>query len=165
MIAECCNREESGSATCEIRALHLATEQHGVVCPVCRTLGKPVQGQTVKAMLAVSLRAVEDVDFRFCRTPECPVVYYAEDGIGAFTVEQVRERVYEKEPTTPEVLVCYCFRHTIAAVLAVSAEGQRAIVDDITRGIQVGQCACDLRNPRGSCCLGNVRVLVRQHAR
>lgn len=31
---------------------------------------------------------------------------------------------------------------------------------DITAGIRAGQCACDLRNPQGICCLGNVRRLI-----
>jgi hypothetical protein len=35
-------------------------------------------------------------------------------------------------------------------------------VDDIDTGINTGQCACDLRNPQGSCCLGNVRGLIKR---
>jgi hypothetical protein len=57
------------------------------------------------------------------------------------------------------VLVCYCFQYTAASVRLAQAEGQHSIVDDISAGIQAGQCACDLRNPQGSCCLGNVRAL------
>ena len=40
-----------------------------------------------------------------------------------------------------------------------SPELRKAIIDDISTGINAGQCACDLRNPQGSCCLGNVRGL------
>jgi hypothetical protein len=40
-----------------------------------------------------------------------------------------------------------------------------AIVDDIKAGIKAGQCACDLRNPQGTCCLGNVRAWLAQPAR
>ena len=36
------------------------------------------------------------------------------------------------------------------------------MVDDIHAGINAGQCACDLRNPQGSCCLGNVRGLIKR---
>jgi hypothetical protein len=35
-------------------------------------------------------------------------------------------------------------------------------VDDINTGISAEQCACDLRNPQGSCCLGNVRGLIKR---
>ncbi len=160
MSSDCCNRDEAGSATCLIRAPQPDTQQSSARCPACQALGKPVQTQTIKALLAISLRAVQHAAYRFCRTPVCPVVYYAEDGPATFTVEQVRERVYQKEPANSNVFVCYCFRHTVGDVAV--AEDKVTLLQEITRGIQAGQCACDLRNPQGSCCLGNVRALVAQ---
>jgi hypothetical protein len=121
-----------------------------------------VQGQTVKALLSVSLRDMRDGEYLFCRTPTCSVVYFSSDGEQNFTVEQVRERVYQKEPEADDVSVCYCFRHTVGDVRAASPETRIAIVDDINAGINAGQCACDLRNPQGSCCLGNVRGMIRR---
>jgi hypothetical protein len=123
--------------------------------------GKPVQGQTVKALLAVSLRAVQDVAYLFCRTQTCPVVYFSLDGEQTFTTAQVRERVYQKEPDSDEVLVCYCFRHRVGEIRTAAPAVQAAIVEDINTGINAGQCACDLRNPQGACCLGNVRGLIK----
>lgn len=123
--------------------------------------GKPVQGQTVKALLSVSLRAVQDVDYLFCRTWTCPVVYFTLNGEQTFSTAQVRERVYQKEPDSTDVFVCYCFRHTVGELRAASPEGRTALLDDINLGINAGQCACDLRNPQGSCCLGNVRGLLK----
>jgi hypothetical protein len=119
-----------------------------------------VEGQTVKAMLAVSLRAISTADYRFCPTATCPVVYFTVDGTQTFTSDHVRERVYQKAPGAADVFVCYCFRHTVGEVQ--TAPDPATIVADITTGIQAGQCACDLRNPQGSCCLGNVRALGRQ---
>jgi hypothetical protein len=131
-------------------------------CPVCREKGKPVQRQTVKALLSVSLREVQGVEYLFCKTQTCPVVYFSSDGEQTFIVEQVRERVYQKEPDAEEVFVCYCFRHTVGDIRAASSETRAAIVDDINTGINAEQCACDLRNPQGSCCLGNVRGLIKR---
>lgn len=119
-------------------------------------------GQTVKALLAVSLREVRDVEYLFCRTQTCPVVYFSPDGEQTFTAEEVRERVYQKEPDADDVFVCHCFRHTVGDVRVASPETRAAIVDDINTGINAGQCACDLRNPQGSCCLGNVRSLAKR---
>jgi hypothetical protein len=125
-------------------------------------MGMPVQGQTVKALVSVSLRQVREGAYLFCRTPDCPVVYYsADESTGTpFTVEHIRERVYQKEPDSPDVLVCYCFRHTRGDITGGSVEERSRIEDDIVAGIEAGQCACDLRNPQGSCCLGNVRRLI-----
>jgi hypothetical protein len=134
-------------------------------CPICGEKGKPVQGQTVKALLSVSLRSVQDIGYLFCKTRACPVVYFSPDGQHTFTVEQVRERVYQKEPENDDVLICYCFRHTVGELRAASPELRLAIIDDVNTGIRAGQCACDLRNPEGSCCLGNVRGLVKRELR
>ena len=160
MSSDCCNRDEAGSATSLVRVPQPDTQQSSAGCPACQALGKAVQTQTVKALLAISLRAVQHAAYRFCRTPACQVVYYAEDGPATFTVEQVREQVYQKEPANSKVFVCYCFRHTVGDVAV--AEDKVTLLQEITRGIQAGQCACDLRNPQGSCCLGNVRALVAQ---
>lgn len=130
-------------------------------CPQCGQKGKQVQGQTIKALLSISLRALREVDYWFCRTPTCPVVYFSSDGEQAFTAEQIRERVYQKEPGADEVPVCYCFQYTAGEVRSAPSKAQKAILENIQAGIQAGQCACDLRNPQGSCCLGNVRELIK----
>ena len=134
-------------------------------CPVCGQIGKPVQGQTVKALLSVTLRAVSDAEYLFCRTETCPVVYFSSDGRHSFTLGDVRERVYQKEPTAADVPICYCFRHTVGDLRLAPAEARAAILADINSGIDAGQCACDLRNPQGACCLGNVRSLLRRFDR
>ncbi len=169
MTDSCCCPPEAGNAVCELPAqnfqpdaLYPHPSRAANVCPVCGERGKPVQGQTVKALLSVSLRAVQDVEYLFCKTQTCPVVYFSPDGEQTFTVEQVRERVYQKEPDREDVFVCYCFRHTVGELRAAPPESHMAIVDDINTGIDAGQCACDLRNPQGSCCLGNVRGLIKR---
>ena len=163
MTESCCSNPVAGTQVCELpsptvqRASRIATS-----CPVCNEKGKPVQGQTVKALLAVTLRNVGNVEYLFCRTPDCPVVYFSSDGEQKFTIVQIRECVFQKEPDADDVFVCYCFRHTVGEIRAASPETRLAILDDINTGIQSDQCACDLRNPQGSCCLGNVRGLVKR---
>ena len=52
----------------------------------------------------------------------------------------------------------------VQAYLAGALAGSRreaALTCGQVPGIQAGQCACDLRNRQGSCCLGNVRALKR----
>jgi hypothetical protein len=72
----------------------------------------------------------------------------------------VRERVFQKEPA-PDVLVCYCFRYSRVTIQQSDGAGRAAMLADIVAGTRQGQCACELRNPQGSCCLGNVRTLLR----
>lgn len=163
MTELCCCPPEAGNAVCDLPTKDFQHPDRAVnACPTCGKVGKPIQAQTVKALLSVSLRQVQAANYLFCRTQTCPVVYFSMDGEQTFTVEEVRERVYQKEPETEEVFVCYCFNHTIGEFRTASANGREAMVDDINTGINAGQCACDLRNPQGSCCLGNVRNLIKR---
>ncbi len=132
------------------------------VCPECGTIGKPVDDNTVKSHLAVTLRRVAGAEYRFCAAIGCSVVYYSSDGLSLFRSEELREQVYQKDPENDDVLVCYCFKHSVGDMRSSSPPERAAIADDITEGTTLGQCACELRNPQGSCCLGNVRALIRR---
>jgi Zinc binding domain len=133
------------------------------VCPMCNTKGKKVDGATVKSMLSVSLRDLQDIQYFFCREADCNTVYFSEDGSQIFGTQEVRERVYQKEPDAGDVFACYCFRHTPDSIRTEMLEtGTSTVVDEINTGIKAGQCACDLRNPQGACCLGNVAQVVKR---
>lgn len=163
MTESCCCPPEAGNAACDLPARDYERLQRAVnTCPECGKIGKPIQGQTVKALLSVSLRQVRAVKYLFCRTQTCPIVYFSADGEQPFTIEQVRERIFQKEPEAEDVFICYCFRHTVGNLRAASSKVRIAIVDDISTGINAGQCTCELRNPQGSCCLGNVRSVIKR---
>lgn len=126
-----------------------------MTCPECQQQGAVVDGQIVKAMLIGSLFQYEDgATYHFCATPSCAVVYYSANT--RFMQAHIREAVYQKQPLDTNPLICYCFDYRVNDVLQDSQT-----VQEITRGTQQGTCACDIRNPQGSCCLGNVRILLR----
>ena len=163
MAELCCCPPEAGNEACDVPARGTRRTAPPVSdCPECGKAGKPVQRQTVNALLSATLREVQEIQYLFCRTQTCPVVYFSTESEQIFTVGEIRERVYQKEPEAQDVLICYCFRHTVGDLRAASPEERIAIMDDINTGIYTGQCACDLRNPQGSCCLGNVRARIKQ---
>ena len=131
------------------------------VCPTNSRPGKLVDSLILKACLAIPLTELRPTSYHFCQEPDCPTVYYAADGGQVFDEAALRERVYQKHPDDDNVLVCYCFQHTIGSIRTeLLATGSSTVVDAITAGIQADQCACDIRNPQGICCLGNVHRLV-----
>ena len=135
----------------------------GLTCPRCGVRGKSVDTQTLKAMLAISLAVIRPVEYRFCRTVQCPIVYFSSDGLQTFTERALRERVYQKHPDDDAVFVCYCFRHTPGAIRAeLWVSRVSTTVERVNAGIATGQCACDIRNPQGNCCLGNVATTVKR---
>jgi hypothetical protein len=73
------------------------------LCPECGNKGKKVDSATVKSMLAISLRDVRDTPYFFCREADCDTVYFSEDGTQTFGKQDVRERVFQKEPDADDV--------------------------------------------------------------
>jgi len=158
-MAESCEcPSQAGAATCDLRGVVPRT-----VCPTNGQVGKVVDVLTLKALLAAPLTQLQSNDWRFCGAPDCPTVYYSVDGAQCFGEADLRERVYQKHPTEDEVFVCYCFRHTLGSIRTeLRSTGSMTVIESIGAGIQAGKCACDIRNPQGSCCLGNARALVQR---
>jgi hypothetical protein len=132
-------------------------------CPTNGKIGTIVDVVTLRAILAIPLTEIKATEYRFCPDPNCPTVYYSADGAQVFDETALRERVYQKHPSDPQVLVCYCFQHTLGGIQNdVALAGNTDVIARIKYGIQAGQCACEIRNPQGNCCLGNVRAIVRK---
>lgn len=158
-MSESCNCSPSaGSDVCELNVLPKTSQ---AACPTNQKVGKRINTQTIKAMLALPLTEIHAIHYWFCSDLACPTVYYSGDGLQTFSEKDLRERVHQKHPDDEDTLVCYCFQHTPKSIRAEIDElGKSLVVESITAGIQAEQCACDIRNPQGSCCLGNVRQIV-----
>ena len=137
-----------------------APTQPSVACQACGTIGKPVASLTVKALLtAAALVRYEDGAYRFCPDTNCAVVYFSERGL-RFTTADVRERVWQKEAAGDRTL-CYCFGENETAIgHEIDQTGRSAAVQRVRAHITAKRCACDVRNPRGACCLGDVQSAV-----
>jgi hypothetical protein len=46
--------------------------------------------------------------------------------------------------------------------LEIESTGASTAVDRIRRHIDAGRCACEVRNPRGACCLGDVIAAIKR---
>jgi len=115
----------------------------------------------VKALLTEqALARFEPADYRFCADPRCDVVYFANHE-SRFSTADVRVPVWQKLP--PGIrLVCYCFGESEASISAeVQLTGRSLAVQRIREHITAGRCACEVRNPRGACCLADVMAAVR----
>jgi hypothetical protein len=82
------------------------------------------------------------------------VVYFGEDE--TFRREDAAVAVFQKEPAGSRTL-CYCFAVSEEDVRREIAETGRSTAGRrIADHVQAGRCACEIKNPQGSCCLGNV---------
>jgi hypothetical protein len=152
MYVECCGPK----AECRLET---------IACPRCGAVGHEVGRETVAAMavLEVPAAVLAHPAFRFCATPACEVVYYADGATVKRTT--VRVPVHVKDPGL-DVPLCYCFGHTRRSIAReIATTGTSSVSAAITREVKAGHCACELKNPSGRCCLGDVRAYEKQARR
>jgi hypothetical protein len=139
-----------------------AFESGARACSACRERGAAVQLQTVKSLLTeIGLRRIQPTHYWFCANRVCDVVYFGDAG-DCFWASDVRLPVWHKQAPGARVL-CYCFAETEAVIRAEFRRSRRSeVVDRIRRHIAAQRCACDIRNPRGVCCLGDVIAAVKR---
>ena len=142
-----------------------AIDAQTVACRACQTKGQPVEPLTIKALLTeFALRRFEPGSYRFCPDAACDVVYFSEAG-AAFTKEDIRVMVWQKEPPGRR-MVCYCFDENETALASELREtGQSHAVERVRAHIAAQRCACEVRNPRGACCLRDVIAAVERNLR
>lgn len=133
-------------------------------CPRCGRRGKSVEGITVRYLVQGRFqgRVKESLSYYFCPSPTCSTVYYSENGESPFSKEELSERVTVKERDDP-VPICYCFnffRHDVEQ--EIQATGHSTIPDFISDQVKAGNCFCEYTNPQGTCCLGNVAMVIKQ---
>ena len=131
-------------------------------CPRCGASGKPVLTVTLKHMVNPEfLEEVTKPGFYFCSSAECDVVYFHPDG-ERLAKADLRIRIGLKETEDP-VPLCYCFGFTQEMARAeIESSGRSAIPGRIIAEMKAERCACEVRNPQGSCCLGNVTAAVQR---
>ncbi len=132
-------------------------------CPKCGQTGRSVTHETMRHLLKPELLdRMDERNYRFCSTPDCRVVYFAEGVSSIFTTEDLQVRVGLKEREDP-IPICYCFGHTVASARdEIARTGRSTVVASITAEIKAGRCACETTNPSGSCCLGDVSNVVKE---
>ncbi len=159
-------------------AIDVTTEKQ-TRCPACRKAAKRVATATLRALLreqfadavagashsccqsndnskAGCTALTTDTGWRFCDSPGCDVVYFAEDGGTTFTKSQLKVPVSVKE-TAGERPLCYCFGHSIASIKSeLRMKGRSDALKDIRAKMNDPGCRCETENPSGACCLGRV---------
>lgn len=133
----------------------------GNLCPDCGRAGRKVGRITLKALLRpAALERLSPGRHRFCATASCDIVYFG--GGDAFRRENVETRVFQKEPEGGRT-VCYCLAVDEDTIRGESeAAGRSASAERITALVQAERCACEVRNPQGTCCLGNVTDIAKR---
>lgn len=127
-----------------------------LLCGHCGREGQPVDRITLQALLKPEmLGEVNGSHYLFCASSHCPVVYYAGDGT-QFRKDQLRVRVGLNETEDP-IPVCYCFGVTECMIREeIQQTGRSSASTRIRAEVKARNCRCEVENPSGRCCLGEV---------
>lgn len=129
------------------------------ICPACAAPGRPVPRKTPANLLA-DPSGLGDGPFSFCPTPHCEIVYFDLAGLESYGSKDLVVPVGIKRTKDP-IPLCYCFGFTRAMMRdELERTGRTSIPRRIRDGIAAGECACSVKNPQGSCCLGQVNAAV-----
>lgn len=133
-------------------------------CPACGTRGKPVPLVTLKSLLKPRALALLDAErqYLFCPSPDCDVVYFADAPELLYAVTDLKVPVFPKD-AGDDVPVCYCFHWTRRRLREdLLAHGRSTAPAAISALVRRGVCGCEVNNPQGSCCLGNVQRVLQE---
>lgn len=127
-----------------------------LLCPNCQGKGKAVAVVTLKCLLTAEAmtRLKPESSYQFCPNPACPTVYFSPEH--HFMLEALQVPVFQKSLAL-ETPVCYCFGFTRGDLHAAQEQKRTEEIAQVVKNfVKAGQCACEFRNPQGSCCLGNI---------
>ena len=146
------------SSCCSDDNCRVEAESVSEICPSCGSKATSVNPITLKALLTGdALRRGVPPAPRFCATADCPVVYFDPAVPIVFREDELTVPVHAKHPDDDRVPVCYCFGYTPPKI---REEGKIAS-QTIAAEVKAGHCACEVKNPKGVCCLGDVAKVER----
>ncbi|WNS75681.1 (2Fe-2S)-binding protein [Bacillus sp. DTU_2020_1000418_1_SI_GHA_SEK_038] len=145
---------------CSSKVNEVKIENDGV-CPTCNNKAKNVKLITLKSLLKpTALETLNaNVNHYFCSSKECDVVYFDADN-RKYLTSDIKVATHQKDDhvTTP---ICYCFDWTKEKIKKhVKQELSLNPIEHIRENIKENRCGCEVNNPQGSCCLGNVTKYI-----
>lgn len=129
------------------------------LCPNSGNRGQSVEWRTVAALTRTVVPPRQS--FWLCRDAECDVVYFGEAGTCLGSSDLRVEPGFKA--ACGDGLVCYCFLYRHSDIEAeLRSPSESTILDRIKEKVQARSCACDVRNPAGNCCLGEIKKLTER---
>ena len=134
-------------------------------CPHSGTVSGKIQRLTVEHLVKPELKgSISDSQYYYCDASDCPVVYFTQDGSGTFTKGDLQVAVFNKD-MGKDVNVCYCFDWTRERIRdQIKTAGSSTALDEIREKVNADNCVCEMKNPKGVCCLGDIQNFLKEIA-
>ena len=130
-------------------------------CPTNKQKTRPVARSAVENLVRPEFASdLVSQPYYFCSGSDCDVIYVSALGDHIITKDMLNVRVGIKETEDP-VPVCYCFGYERKDIEDdIRRQGRTDIQNIITGRVRAGECRCEVTNPSGGCCLGEVAKAI-----
>jgi hypothetical protein len=154
------------SDCCSVKDSKTPAPPSVLACPVSGRRSKQVDGITLKSLVRHLPFGMSSGRYYFCDDSACDVVYFSADPAApVFRRADLMVQVGVKEKDDP-IQVCYCFGITTEDIRdEIRKTGKSTIAKRIRAEVKAGRCACEVKNPSGKCCLGEVMRAVQDGLR
>jgi len=123
------------------------------ICPKCKSKGKQVSKDSMLHHVDDISYIKEQFDYYICKNALCEVVYF--NILNEYLYTHLNKEVGYKSFSTSNANICYCYNikkqdlneHTIGII--------ETKMDEYP-------CACEVRNPYGSCCRKEIKKLMKE---
>ncbi|WP_458701001.1 putative iron-sulfur cluster-binding metallochaperone [Sulfurospirillum sp. 1307] len=129
-------------------------------CPLCANEAKGVLAKTLNALLKDDAKKkLFSLDgFSLCKTSTCKAVYFRGDEV--LTLDDVSVSVGFKDGAKVKNY-CYCFGWTEDRMIEdIKTNGKSTAIEDIQSKMKTIGCSCEVKNPSGKCCQGDVKKVL-----
>ncbi|WP_411726068.1 putative iron-sulfur cluster-binding metallochaperone [Methyloglobulus sp.] len=130
-------------------------------CPQCGTACKSVEMPTLYHQVRFpENQGINPDTYYFCPAKDCATGYFSTAGNNT---PKLHLRTYQE---IQKDTLCYCFDIDASDYLtALNTNHAEAIKNFVMHRTKSGECACELRNPSGQCCLARFKHLEKEHSK
>ncbi len=132
------------------------------LCPNCGKEGKAVPLITIRAQVRRDHHRYSQLTTGYyCTSAEDDLVYYFADSDTTIWKTDLVEPGPVKGKGD-DTMICFCFRHRRQEILDDYRKNGKSVIEiQIRKKVKAGACSCEVSNPAGKCCLGNVRSVYQ----
>jgi Zinc binding domain len=127
-------------------------------CPQCGTSCKNVEMRTLYHQVRFpENQGIISDSYYFCPSKDCATAYFSTIG------KSIPKQHLTTHKNIQNDKLCYCFDIDAAGYqAALSTNHSETIKNFVIQRTKSGECACEIRNPSGQCCLAKFKYLETQ---
>jgi len=129
-------------------------------CPFCDQKAKIVPSSVIKHFVKDSVKTniMTLEGFSFCTEASCLVAYFKNTFV--IQISDLKYSIGFKNDSYPAT-VCYCFDWTKEKIQEqIEENGKTSALEEIKEKVKNKQCLCEIKNPKGKCCMSDVKKTI-----